>query len=273
MTGAGPVALGPRHPEVRRLRALLRDASARAGEGAFVLEGPRLVADALRRDATFEAIYLGANARVAFRELLGAPALAEVPVFELKEGVLEKLGSTRTPQPVLAVAPIPARPAVADLVGPGPAIVTVGVGDPGNLGTLIRSAEAAGCSGLVAAGDSVDVFNPKVVRASAGSVLGVPIVSSAPGARVDPVEAVDALARAGRRTLGAEVGGVPAPEVDLAGPVALVLGNEAHGLTSEVTDRLDGTVAVPMHGPAESLNVAMAGTVLAFEAARQRAAR
>jgi TrmH family RNA methyltransferase len=271
VTGAGPIALGPRHPEVKRLRSLLRDASARASEGAFVLEGPRLLEDAIRRRAALEAVYLGPNARQAFRTLLDAPELAGVPVAELKEGVLEKLGSTRTPQPVLAVAPIPPALAIADLRGNGPVLVAVGVADPGNLGTLMRSAEASGCAGLVCAGDSVDAYNAKVVRASAGSVLGIPLVAAPAGERLDPATVLDALAATGRARYGAAVGGTPMAALDLAGPVALVLGNEAHGLPVDVQDRLDGTVGIPMAGPAESLNVAMAGTILCFEAARQRA--
>lgn len=273
MTAGGPAALGSKHSEIKRLRSLLRDPSARAAESAFVLEGPRIVEDALRRDATFDAIFLGPNARTSFRALLELAAVADVPTFELKEGVLEKLGSTRTPQPVLAVATIPPRPAIASLTGDGPVIVAVGISDPGNLGTLLRSAEASGCAGLVCCGESVDVYNPKVVRASAGSVFGIPIVAPRPGGgENDPVAVLDELGAAGRKRYGATVGGVPASEVDLSGPVALALGNEAHGLSAAVLDHVDGRITIPMAGAAESLNVAMAGTVLAFEAARQRAA-
>jgi TrmH family RNA methyltransferase len=273
VTGAGPIALGPRHPEVKRLRALLRDASARAAEHAFVLEGPRLLEDAIRRGAPIQFVYLGQGAHQAFRAVLDAPALAGVPMAELKEGVLEKLGSTRTPQPVLAVAPIPSAPAIDDLRGAGPVVVTVGVSDPGNLGTLMRSAEASGCAGLVCAGDTVDAYNPKVVRASAGSVLGIPVVAAPAGEQLDPAAVLDELAAARRTRFGAAVGGTPMTALDLAAPVALVLGSEAHGLPPEVQERLDGTVGIPMEGPAESLNVAMAGTILCFEAARQRSAR
>ena len=103
MTDRGPAALGPRNTEVKRLRALLRDPAARAAESAFVLEGPRLVADALRRGAVFDAIFLGPNARSAFRALLDIPRDDDVAVFDLKEGVLEKLGSTRTQPPASAL--------------------------------------------------------------------------------------------------------------------------------------------------------------------------
>jgi TrmH family RNA methyltransferase len=268
VTAAGRAALGPRHHEVKRLRALLRDSKARASERAFVLEGPRLLEDALRRGVSPSSIYLGTNAETAFRSVLTRPEVDGVPVAKLKEGVLEKLGSTRTPQPVLSVVPIPAPVTVEDLSGAGPVVVVVDVADPGNLGTLLRSVEAGGAVGVVCCGDTVDAYNPKVVRASAGSVLGVPVVEAG-GA----VPVLEVLRRAGRRCLGATSRGEPAPAADLAGPVALVLGNEAHGLPEVVLASVDGLVAVPMAGAGESLNVAMAGTVLLFEAARQRAAR
>jgi RNA methyltransferase, TrmH family len=270
VTAGEPVALGSKHSEIKRLRTLLRDSSARAAESAFVLEGPRIVEDALRRGAVFDAIFLGPNARTAFRDLLELAAVDDVPVFDLKEGVLEKLGSTRTPQPVLAVATIPSRPTMASLTGAGPVLVAVGVSDPGNLGTLVRSAEAFGCAGIVCCGDSVDVYNPKVVRSSAGAVLGLPIVAPRAGARNDPLESLAELRGAGRKLYGATASGEPAWSVDLTEPVAVVLGNEARGLSDAILAAVDGLISIPMAGAVESLNVAMAGTALAFEAARQR---
>ncbi len=270
MTAGEPVALGSKHSEVKRLRTLLRDSSARAAESAFVLEGPRIVEDALRRGAVFDAIFLGPNARTAFRDLLEVAAVDDVPVFDLKEGVLEKLGSTRTPQPVLAVATIPPRPTMASLTGAGPVLVGVGVSDPGNLGTLIRSAEAFGCAGIVCCGESVDVYNPKVVRSSAGAVFGIPIVAPRPGVVNDPLDALTELGAAGRKLYAATAGGTAATEMDLTEPVALVLGNEAHGLPDAILAAVDGLISIPMAGAVESLNVAMAGTALVYEAARQR---
>ena len=258
--------LGHRHPEARRLRALLRDASARRAEGAFVLEGPRLVADALDRGVALDAVYVGLNAPTAFAPLVARVEAAGVTVHGLKEGVLEKLGSTRTPQPVLAVAPIPA-PAAVDSVGPGLVVVTVDVQDPGNLGTIIRSAESAGAVAvIVGRGEhGVDAWNPKVVRASAGAVLGVPVVSADAAAA-----AVHALRVRGFRAVGADAGAsVVYTEVDLTGPVALVVGSEAHGLGEAVAAELDVAVAIPMAGATESLNAGVAASILMFEVARQ----
>jgi TrmH family RNA methyltransferase len=189
-----------------------------------------------------------------------------VDVHELKEGVLEKLGSTRTPQPVLAVAAIP--PAVPlDALAAGLVVVTVDVQDPGNLGTVVRSAEAAGAVAVVVGRgvQGVDAWNPKVVRGSAGAILGLPVLVVD-----DPVTALTELRAHGYRAVGADGAATTVyTDVDLTGAVALVIGSEAHGLASEVAARLDATVAIPMAGPTESLNVAVAASILLFEAARQ----
>jgi TrmH family RNA methyltransferase len=235
-----------------------------------MLEGPRVIGAAIERGADLVAVYLGHGAAPAFPDLLDRVVRAGIPVHTLKEGVLEKIGTTRTPQPVLAVARWSPR-SLADLVArarDGVVVVTVDVADPGNLGTILRSAEAAGAAGVVVAGRGVDIRSPKVVRASAGAVFGVP-VAEVP----DPAAALAAFRAAGIRCLGAVARGGAAPgEVVLARGCAIVLGNEAHGLAPDLAAALDGAVTIPMAGAAESLNVAMAATVLCFEAARQRAA-
>jgi TrmH family RNA methyltransferase len=259
--------LGARHPQVQRLRSLNRDRAARATEAAFVLEGPRLVAAALDRHTPLEGAYLGSGARPAFADLVARLEAAGVPVADLREGVLEKIGVTRAPQPVLAVAPTrDASPTT--LERPGDVIVAADVADPGNLGTVLRSAEAAGVTTVLVAGDSVDVYNPKVVRASAGALLGLDLVACR-----DTLDALDAARRAGRRTVGtATRGGLPLDTLDPAAPIALVVGNEARGVDPALLERLDTVVTIPMHVPAESLNVAMAATVVLFERDRQRRA-
>ena len=264
-----PEQLGPRHAAVKRLRELLRDARARASERAFVVEGPRAVDAALDRGARFEAVYLGPRAEAAFPALTARIAATGAEVAELKEGVLEKVGATRTPQPVLAVAPMPASDRVV-LGDDGLVLMGVAVSDPGNLGTMLRSAEAAGAAAILLGPGSVDAYNPKVVRASAGAIFGIPVVDAV-SEGWSAVEALDALGELGRQRLGAAARtGTPYPEVDFRRPSAVVLGNEAHGLGDGLAAHLDGYVTIPMGGPAESLNVAMAATVLCFESARQR---
>jgi TrmH family RNA methyltransferase len=234
-----------------------------------VVEGPRAVDAALDRGARFDAVYFGPRADVAFPALTARIAATGTEVAVLKEGVLEKVGSTRTPQPVLAVASMPPTRRDA-LAADGLVVVCVALSDPGNLGTLVRSAEASGAAAILLGPGSVDAYNPKVVRASAGAIFGIPVVDAA-SEGWSAVEALDALGELGRQRLGATAGqGRVYTEVDFTTPTAVVLGNEAHGIDAAVIDRLDGLLHVPMSSAAESLNVAMAGTVLCFESARQR---
>ncbi len=140
------------------------------------------------------------------------------------------------------------------------------VADPGNAGTLVRAAAAAGIEVVVATAGTVDLFAPKTVRASAGAVLHVPICAT--GAAT---ETLGALAAAGLRTVVAVVDhGEPYDRVDLTARTAIVVGNEAHGLDRTLVAQADVAVRIPMAGPVESLNVAMAGTLLCFEVLRQR---
>lgn len=254
---AAPGALGARHPEVERLRRLLRRRSDRASERAFVLEGPKVLAEAIAAGAPLEAVY------VADGTELDVPDWVHVRV--LQRGVLERVADTVTPQPILAVCGA-VDVDLADVLSATFVVVCVDLQDPGNAGTILRSAEAAGAGAVVLAGASVDPMNPKAVRASAGSLFHVPVVSGG-----DPVAVLDALGARGLRRLGTVArDGESLDEADLTGPVALVLGNEAHGLPAEVDACLDGHLTIPMIGRSESLNVGMATAVLCFEVARQR---
>ena len=258
--------LGPRHQAVKRLRALLNDRRAREAEGAFVVEGPRAVTSAFDHAAAIEVVYFGPGADVAFAALRERVEAAGIGWKTLKEGVLERVGSTVTPQPVLAVARKP-EPRSEWLEHEGLVVVGVELADPGNVGTLLRSAEASAAAGILLSRGAVDAYNPKVVRASAGAIFGVPVMEE-----WSAVQALDALGELGRQRLGAVAGtGTPYADVDFCRPTAVVLGNEAHGLGDDVGALLDGHVTIPMAAQSESLNVAMAGTVLCFESARQLA--
>lgn len=186
---------------------------------------------------------------------------AGVPFARLGPGVLERVASTESPRAALAVVRRRLS-SLADLDAATFVVVGDRLADPGNVGTILRSAEAAGADAVVLTAGSVDVFNPKVVRASAGALFHVPVV-------VD-VELV-AVTRAGvtRRVWGTSSHrGTPYTAADLRAPLTLVLGNEAHGLDDDAP--VDDWLVVPHAGRAESLNVAMAATVLAFEIRRQR---
>ncbi len=181
--------------------------------------------------------------------------------------MLGRVAGTVTPQPVLAVVPLLDRP-LDQLARDGVLVVCTDVRDPGNLGTVLRSAEAAGVQGVICPDGTVDPYNPKCVRASAGALFHVPLVLGG-----NTVQVLGQLGTWGVRRLGASArAGSSLWATDLTGPVALVVGNEASGLPPEVGASLDGVVSIPIEGRSESLNVGMAATVLVYEAARQRRA-
>ena len=189
-------------------------------------------------------------------------------VYELAHGVLERIASTETPQAPIAVV-VMAETSHDALATAEFVVVLDRVSDPGNLGTILRSAEAAGADLVVLTPGSVDPYNPKVVRASAGALFDVPVVV----AEIDRVVEADLrlIGTTSRRFPGRTV--TPYTDVDLRGRIAFVMGNEAAGLPDDWTDAvgpIDRWVAIPHRGQSESLNVAMATTVLVFEAARQR---
>jgi TrmH family RNA methyltransferase len=263
-------ALAASNPRIRRLRRLSGRRSARLDERAFLLEGPVLVAEALAAFVPLDGIY-GAGAALT-PELVATAHAQGIAVHEVADGVLDGITDTVTPRPVLAVAPLVAHPLgeVVDrtLAAARPLLVLVDVRDPGNLGTILRAAEASGATGVVCTKGTVDPWSPKAVRSSAGAVLHVPVVSGP-----DAADVLATLARAGIPRIGTVVhGGVAHHAAPLTGPIAIVLGGEAHGLGADLAPLVDQPVTIPMEGRAESLNVAMAASILCFEALRQRGA-
>ena len=264
-------SLSPRNDRVVGLRRLSRERRARAAEGRFVLDGPTLLTEALAAGIAVDDVFVDPEAadRPEIEWAVGRAAAAGARTWSVTGGLAGHV-EPKTPNGTAAVAHIPtSAPTPSGAAGGSPAlhVVLVGVNDPGNVGTLLRTAEAVGATSLVLTDGSVDPWAPKVVRSSAGSVLRVPVRSGPAG----PV--LDDLAAAGVTRVGtAGAGGLAPDGLDLTGPVALVLGSEAHGLPDEVEALVDAWASLPMQGAVESLNVAVAGSVLAFEVVRQRAA-
>lgn len=260
-------------PRLAELRRLARSAAARRAEGVFLVEGATLGAEAVAAGLHVREVYLEAaradeESRVLSEQLAGTGAA----LVEIEAGTLAKVGASVTPQPLLAVVE---RPAVAaPESAPGEAhddvvsfvLVAVSVADPGNAGTLLRCAEAAGAGSVIFAGAGVDPYGPKTVRASAGSIFRLP-----PLLAEDPAATLEDLRGRGLRTLGAAAGrGLPYDAADLTPPLALVVGNESHGLPASLAGHIDEWVHVPLGGQAESLNVGAAAAVLCFEVQRRR---
>lgn len=257
-------ALAYNNPRVQQLRRLIGRRSSRYEDRRFVVEGPVLVAEAVAAGWECEAQFLAGEADgVVAPEIAGAG-----PVFELAPGVFERVASTETPQnPIAVVRMAPEADLDALLATASFVVVLDRVRDPGNLGTILRSAEAAGADLVVLTPGSVDPYGPKVVRASAGALFHVPVVEA-------PIEAI---AGRGLDLIGSTSHDSPGrtvqehTSIDLSGRIALVMGNEAAGLSAEWVDGIgpiDRWVTIAHRGRSESLNVAMAATVLAFEVAR-----
>ena len=231
-------------------------------------EGAKALGEALVAGSRVESVYVDpAPASPELAALLARCLDAGSRVFELDDGVLERVAGTVTPQPVLAVVGDvditlhELRSRQADLV-----VVCVDVRDPGNAGTILRSAEAAGASGIIFCDGSVDVYNPKTVRASAGSVFHIPLVAGG-----DVVTVLETLSEWGLHRVGAAARrGRDYTEMDLRRATAVVIGNEATGLPVAAEARIDEWLSIPMVGRAESLNVGIAAALVCFEAARQR---
>jgi len=222
-------------------------------ERRFVVEGPQAVREALAAGGLQELFALDLADPLA-----AAAAAAGTPVTQVSQPVLEALAETVTPQGLVAVAPLLDVDLETALSG-RPRLVAVlhEVADPGNAGTVVRTADAAGADAVVLSGAGVDPHNGKCVRASAGSLWHLPVVSGA------PLDAVLATSGAGEDDLDDLL-----DEGALAGPTAWIFGTEARGLPDEVLAAADRRVRIPLLGRAESLNVAVAAAVCLFATAR-----
>ena len=257
----------PRSPRVRSV-AKLAKRDARAETGLFLLEGPQAVSEALafRPDLVVE-LFVTPTALEKYPELAQAAKTAELSPHFVTEHVLEAMADTVTPQGVVAVCrQFPT--ALKDILADGPRLVAVleEVRDPGNAGTIIRAADAAGADAVVLTGRSVDLYNPKVVRATTGSIFHLP-VAMAP--ELGPV--LDRLRGVGLTVLAADIKGDDLLDArrdgTLGRPTAWLFGNEARGLSDEHFALADRAITVPIYGHAESMNLATAASVCLYESA------
>ncbi|MEH0938399.1 TrmH family RNA methyltransferase [Micromonospora psammae] len=258
----------PRTPRVVAARRLQRRRD-RDAAGRFLAEGPQAVREALARPDTVTELFGTPAALDRYADLAAEAARADVPVSEVTDEGLAALAETVAPQGLVAVCrhlDVPLDAALAR--EPRLVAVLAGIRDPGNAGTVLRTADAAGAGAVVFAGDAVDPYNGKCVRSSAGSLFHVDVVRAP-----DPRAVVDALRAAGLSVFATT--GYGDSDLDdlidygrLAAPTAWLFGSEAHGLPEELTGAADARVRVPLHGRAESLNLAAAAAVCLYASAR-----
>jgi TrmH family RNA methyltransferase len=271
------VITSPANPIVKAALAL-RDKPGQAPHGAFLVEGPHLLEMALSSPAKVARVFFTEEfgrkqegqrliRKVRHHISLADQEAAEPTFVEVSEQVFTRLSDTRTPQGILAIISI-APAALEDLsLGAAPVLVLCeGIQDPGNLGAIIRVADAAAADAVIILPATCNPYNQKVIRSTAGSLFNIPIVRTAAKGLLDWLAVRDIP------LLATDIhGAVSVFDLDLTGPCALAFGSEAHGVSEAVRKAADRTIRIPILGKAESLNVAMSASVCLFEAVRQRA--
>jgi TrmH family RNA methyltransferase len=262
---AGTLRMRPRliesrqNPRVKELRAALAR-SGRTTSGLIAIEGEHLVAEAMRSHLRFASVFL----REGYEPAFAIPENAEH--LQLPADVFASAVSTEQPQGIAALVHPPAFSSATLFSGPAPLILVLeALQDPGNVGTLMRSAEAFAASGVLLLPGTASPCNPKALRASAGSAFRVPAIAAS------EEEALELLAQHNISPIAAVAReGTPIGEAPLAGPCALLIGNEGAGLSETLLAAAAHRITIPMPGKVESLNAAIAGSLLLYEAARQR---
>ncbi len=254
---------------LKELRRALDHPCPAAAGGLAGIEGPNLLEEALRAGLRVACVFAAQGAEHLLEGLALPP---ETEILLLPRELLDRALTTETPQPIAALIE-PPEWTWAHLLGSqrhsSPLVLVLdSLQDPGNLGTILRSAEAFGADGVISLPKTVSAWNPKAVRASAGSVFRIPLLT------VSAQECFARLLEAGVKIWTTTVSGAqPADLVDLAGPVALLIGNEGNGVSDHLAAKASGRLTISCPGPVESLNAAVAASVLLYEASRQRADR
>lgn len=257
--------IDPKSNKVRGV-AKLHKKDARSETGLFLLEGPQGISEALNRPKLIVDLFATEEAVEKHQDLFDRAAAARIEVQLVSESVLKVMCDTTTPQGMLAVCH-QVNVSLESLVDSKPQLVALlaNIRDPGNAGTVLRAADAAGADGVIFSDNSVDVYNPKVVRSTTGSLFHLPVVTG-----VSIENAIEQLRSIGLQVYAANGGGKNLPDIsrtELAKPTVWVMGNEAWGFEAETLKLVDREVAVPIYGAAESLNLATAASICLYASA------
>lgn len=255
-------------PSAAKVRgvAKLAKKDARSETGLFLLEGPQGLKEAVNRPKLVVEVFATEDALERYAEHFEKLESARVQIHQVSERALNAMADTATPQGVIAVCE-QLDVSLASVLDQSAQLLVLlsNIRDPGNAGTVLRAADAAGADAVMFSANSVDVYNPKVVRSTAGSIFHLPIVTE-----VDSLDAIRKAQVAGFQVFAADGGGIPITDLPagvLAKPTLWVFGNEAWGFEPEVLDVVDRVVSLPIYGSAESLNLATAASVCLYESA------
>lgn len=254
---------GLQNPLVKAV-AELKQKKYRQQRGEFLAEGLRTVEEAVAFKAAQQIFYTATEDERTL-QLLEQAAFMQLKLTCVSEAVMKKIADTETPQGIIAVCRMQEQP-LEQLLASGKLLLVLDrVGDPGNIGTMLRTADAAGVGGIILLKGTADIYAPKTVRSSMGSLFHVPVLSG-----VAEQEFIDNAKKAGYQLLVTALDGADnLYQADLKGRLAFVMGNEAGGVSASLLQQADKRVFIPMRGKSESLNVAMAAGIVMFEAMRR----
>jgi TrmH family RNA methyltransferase len=251
-----PTALSPHNPRLERVRDL-RAAKVRLELNRFVFEGPTLLEEALRSGLAIEDIFVTDAALRANAALTATAERSGAAVYIVPDRTLARLSDVEPPTGLLAVAELPGGGLAAILERPGVVLLLAGISDPGNAGTLLRSAEAFGAAGAIFGRGGADPFAPKVVRAAMGSLFRLPVASAT------AEDVLEAAAAAGRPIVAALLAGEPLATAAIPADAILAIGNERHGVAGFLPS-WDRAVRIEQASSTESLNAAVAGSIMLY---------
>ena len=248
-----------RDNKIFKLASRLKSARGRNEEMLFLIEGARSVRDAYDKGADFHSVIVSANAQLQFE--------ADCPIYTFAPKLFGEISETVTPQGIIAICRMP-ECNVEDIISQNSDLVILceALQDPGNIGTIIRSAHAAFCGGVILSKGCCDLYNPKIVRATMSGIFSVPVVQG-----ISAKEAVEIFSKNGYSTVAGALtdNSIDLYDLDLKGKHLIIIGNEGNGVTKETLSMCDKVVKIPMHPDAESLNAAVAGSVMMYEHYRQ----